>query len=555
MGLVLVILQLLAFGAGLYKLFEKAGVKGWHAMVPGLNLYQMNKIAGRDNWRLATLLIPIWNIFTFANMLIDFVNSFGRWTFWQQAAAVFIPYIYFPLIGFKPSGEAALVTQGGSRRQVANMLEATDLTYCNYIGPAFKVEKDKRPHKGVVREWAEAITFAVFAASFIRMFMFEMYVIPTPSMEGTMLVGDYLLVSKMHYGSRLPSRPLSVPILHNLIPYVGWESYLNWPDWGYHRMPGISPLKRYDPCVFNFPEDDTIIRGADFNNQYHNLINSAPNPEYARKQLLATQDIVCRPFDKRDNYVKRCVGMPGDNVEVRDRQLYVNGEKVEDFPYVQHNYLVYAKSPLAGDFLTDITITNNSNYKEGILRGTVSDSVINAVKTNSLVYIAKLNRNKVEEMRKLAAVDKIEPLIMPKGTMVGAMFPYNKRRYPWNKDQYGPIHIPAAGETVTLTPDNIDLYRRIIVAYEHNTFEQKGDQYYINGQATNTYTIKMNYYWMMGDNRHDSADSRFWGFVAEDAIVGKPLFIWFSRSQPDPLSGNSPSRIRWERLFTGVDKQ
>lgn len=538
MTLLIFLIFFLAFGAGLYKLFEKAGQSGWKAMVPFYNLVVWADLIGMKRWRLVYMFVPLVNIFTFAYMLIDLVNSFGRWGFWQQAAAVAVPFIYLPMLGFAPGGRkeqveepVATVRKSSREKQQPTVSAAGTAVY--YEGPARLVDKNKQLPKGVVREWAEAIIFAVFAAHFIRTFLIEAYVIPTPSMDASLRVGDFLFVSKIQYGARTPEYPLSFPLVHNVIPRLGTESYSMWPKLPKFRTPGFSAVNRYDPVVFNFPEGDTVFK-TDFSNEYYSQMKMG----VPRERLLASNDIVVRPLEKRDNYVKRCVAIAGDTVRIINSILYINGQKAPEFSNMQYKYRVFSTKMLN----TDQLMREHEIEMYGIAPGQ---------------YIAFLSKAKMAVLKTYPGVDSISTRIdyteagqpdNPNAPFLGA-FPGDATNFKWNVDNYGPLWIPKKGATVKLTPQNISLYKRVIVAYEGNTLELKGNSFIINGQPADSYTFKQDYYWMMGDNRHNSADSRSWGYVPADHIVGKPLFIWMSLRNNDPKQG-----IRTDRLFTGATK-
>lgn len=387
---------------------------------------------------------------------------------------------------------------------------------------AFWKKKDdkKKKKKSIFREWFDAGLFAVVAATLIRTFFIEAYTIPTPSMEGSLLVNDYLFVSKVAYGPRIPNTPLAVPLVHNTI--FGGESYTEAVQWGYHRLPGFGDVERNDIVVFNFPHGDTIIKEAP-EQDYYSLCR-----EYGRNTIVGLNTIVTRPVDKKDNYIKRCVAIAGDKLEVRDGIVYINGQKGEVFPHAQSSYKVATNGfALSADVLEEHRIDPPQ------LMG------------NNL-YLYNLPNDKVELIRKQPQVASLEPFNDPAGYVPNSpmywTFPYDTANYKWNKDNYGPITIPKKGATVQLTPENISLYRRLIDIYEDNDFEERNGKFYIDGKEASSYTFKMNYYWMMGDNRHNSLDSRYWGYVPEDHVVGKASFVWFSHE-------NGP---RWKRLFRSV---
>ncbi|MEO6834230.1 MAG: signal peptidase I [Chitinophagaceae bacterium] len=388
--------------------------------------------------------------------------------------------------------------------------------------------KKKKP---VWREWLDAGVFAIVAATLIRTFILEAYTIPSESMEGTMLVNDYLFVSKMHYGARIPMTPIAVPLVHNEMPIVGGKSYTDAVQWGYHRLPGFSNVQRYDVVVFNFPDGDTVLldeSGHPRQDDYYSLARIIP-----REQLLAN-GYEHRPVDKTDNYIKRCVAIPGDVLEVREGKLFINGQPSPTFPHIKNEYSVVTKR---GGFSDETAEANhiNMNPDKDIRQGPPGTSM------NVL-----LQNKYVEAVRHAPEVTSLTLYTQPKGYVGGPMnwtFPDDTVHYKWNLDNYGPITIPTKGQTISLTPENIAEYRRLISVYEGNKLEERDGQFVINGKVTNTYTFKMNYYWMMGDNRHNSLDSRYWGFVPESHVVGKAWFVWLSYGEHG---------IRWSRLFRGI---
>jgi signal peptidase I len=394
-------------------------------------------------------------------------------------------------------------------------------------------EKDvkKKKKKPVWREWLDAALFAVIAATLIRTFIVEAYTIPSESMEGTMLVNDYLFVSKLAYGPRLPMTPLAVPLVHNTMPITGGKSYTEAVQWDYHRLPGFGHVQRYDVVVFNFPEGDTVFKDENGNVRQEDYYMIRRLPEQEQRFILAN-GIEHRPVDKTDNYIKRCVGVPGDVIEIRSGALYVNGKPGPDFPHIKHEYSVVLKGRGLSDETKDAAqINENKDLRQG-----PAGSSFNVL----------LQNDKVDVMRRAPEVASVQRYSEPAGLLGGPAnwtFPQDTAHYKWNVDNYGPITIPTKGKPIALTPENIAEYRRLISVYEGNKLEERNGQYFINGQAATSYTPKMNYYWMMGDNRHNSLDSRFWGFVPEDHVVGKASFVWLSYG---------PNGIRWSRLFRSI---
>ena len=396
---------------------------------------------------------------------------------------------------------------------------------------AFWKKKDPPGGKQTkVVEWVDAIIFAVIAATFIRMFFIEAYTIPTSSMEKSMLVGDFLFVSKTAYGPKLPNTPLSFPFVHHTMPLSKkTKSYVEWIKKPYRRIAGLGKIKNNDVVVFNFPEGDTVALNMP-TQSYYQLIRS-----YGRERVWNDSrtfgEIISRPVDKRENYIKRCVGIPGDILELKEGQLYVNGNEQTVFEGVQYDYIVR----------TDGTSINKRTLEKlGIAK---ADQQV----FSGSQFLFPMTNGQLEKLKKLRNVKNIKRVNMPDGNADKDIFPHRKD-YPWNVDNFGPLQVPKKGESVSLNLKNIPIYQRIIDLYENNELEIKDSTIYINGVATDNYTFNMDYYWMMGDNRHNSADSRYWGFVPEDHIVGKAVFIWLSLDKEKSL----PSKIRFKRLFKSV---
>jgi signal peptidase I len=347
--------------------------------------------------------------------------------------------------------------------------------------------------KSATREWIDAIIFAVIAATIIRTFFIEAYTIPTSSMEKSLLIGDFLFVSKVSYGPRIPNTPLAFPFAHHTLPLTkSAKSYVEWIKIPYYRLWGFSDIKNDDVVVFNYPMEDF------------------------------------RPVDKRENYIKRCVGIPGDSLQVKDRILFVNGKQAAMPEKMQHKYQVITDgSAFNPKTLSKLDITEGGKLSEGNFQLTLTEE-------NS------------QHVSKFSNVKKVLPIIERKGRYEGYTFPSDSS-FPWNIDNYGPIYIPKKGVTVDLTLKNLPMYERLITIYEGNELKKDNGKIYINGAEVSSYTFKMDYYFMMGDNRQNSEDSRFWGFVPEDHIVGKAVFIWFSW---DSNASGLFDKIRWSRLFS-----
>jgi len=387
-----------------------------------------------------------------------------------------------------------------------------------------KKENPDKKKKPLWREWLDAALFAVIAATLIRTFFIEAYTIPSGSMEGTMLINDYLFVSKIAYGPRLPMTPVAVPLVHNTMPVFGGKSYTDAVQWKYRRLPGFGDIKRYDVVVFNFPNNDTAMADLPANDYYLEV------RRMGREAVWAQHKIITRPVDKKENYIKRCVGIPGDKIEIIGGILYVNGQKAPIFPHQRIDYLVQAPE----NFYISPEFSEENNGIE--LKG-----------RTDMGFVLDMEYEAAEKVKKLPGVTNVIPFsLMPQG-ITGSpgdwTYPQDPQNFKWNQDNFGPLVVPKKGATIQITPENIALYRRVIEIYEANKFEIRDGRFFINGKESNQYTFKMDYYWLMGDNRHNSLDSRFWGFVPEDHVVGKASFVWLSYGE---------GGIRWSRIFRGV---
>jgi signal peptidase I len=398
-------------------------------------------------------------------------------------------------------------------------------------------------------EWLDALIFAVIAVSLINIFLFQNYRIPTPSMEKSLLVGDHLFVSKLAYGPRMPNTPIAFPFTQNTLPLTKSKSWSNLVVWPYKRLVGGGKVKNNDPIVFNFPAGDTVVL-EETTTAYSEIVRRnardlkrndgysggsvKPFKDYmkmARKEIWNKYTVIYRPVDRRDNYVKRCIGIPGDSIMIRSGILYVNGKIVPDNNTQQTTYVVRTNGTSINPKAFERLNINRSD--QSMISGSA--------------YILPLTKGNAEAISKFSNVSEVSPYITRKGEFTPYIFPYNPV-YGWNEDNYGPVWIPVKGATVRIDTSNLCLYERIIDVYEENDLRVEGSSVLINNVASDSYTFKMNYYWMMGDNRHNSADSRYWGFVPEDHIVGKPKFIWLSLDK----EAGGIKKIRLGRMFMKV---
>jgi len=407
-----------------------------------------------------------------------------------------------------------------------------------------------------VMSWVDALVFALVAVYFINLFFFQNYVIPSSSLEKSLLTGDYLFVSKLSYGPRIPETPLTMPLTQHTLPVFECKSYIPWPHWDYRRVTGLGTVQQNDIVVFNYPAGDTICNAISYQTEYYSLCYrlgyqsypNRPNPDdlspelrlkyfqtiyQTGKEVIENNfqefgGISTRPTDRRENYVKRCVGLPGQTLEIKNRIVYTDGKANKEPDNVQYTYYVKLKHRLPEEVMQDLGI-----------------SMEDLASLNQLGYMP-LTKHAVSVLS--ARKDLVESIQINTNSDDTDIYPQNGN-YHWTRDNYGPIWIPKKGEKIKLNLENLPIYERCIRAYEGNDLQVRDGKIYINGQEARSYTFKLDYYWMMGDNRHNSADSRYWGFVPEDHIVGKPIFIWWS-SDPDHSGLNG---VRWSRLFRFVD--
>ena len=522
----------------LQKLFEKAGVDPKKAWIPGPNFVEWCKLVGRKPSHALWMLFPIVNFFIWAGLCVDMVRSFGKHDLGTAALSVIFAPLAFWKIGNDKNSKYVGPVLDMEKQYFANIqsaIESKDQYKLNRL-------RAKNPYKkSAAREWVEAVVFAVFAAAFIRMFLIEAYVIPTPSMEGSLLVGDFMFVSKAHYGIRTPMTIAMVPLLHNTIPYLNSESYLKTPSLGYHRLPAISNITNNDPIVFNYPEGDSVYVTP---GRIWSINDVRRRPTL--KSRVSGKKLRVRPIDKRDHYIKRCIGTPGDKLEIKGRHVFINDKPLEESSTIQFKYIVSNIENINFKKLDAIGVSN----AEANRSATFSDiSNYNQSRKTCLMDLNEAQKTEIQKWYPEAKFEAYEFKPNPQDPGSG-LFPHDPKHFPdWTVDNFGPIVVPKAGATVPLKKETIALYQRIIRIYEKNTLVEKGGKFILNGQPATEYTFQQNYYWGMGDNRHASEDCRYFGFIPEDHIVGKPLFIWFSTKD-----GNMKNGINWNRILSGAYK-
>jgi signal peptidase I len=511
-----------------WKLYQAAGKKSWEAAIPLYNALVLMEIIHRPRWWVILMFIPIINLMIIPVIWVETIRSFG----------------------FNNSRDTTLVLL------TAGLYTATK----NYGGTLTHIKDRSLKPRTAFGEWISSVLFAVVAATLVHTYFMQPYIIPTGSLEKTLLIGDFLFVSKFHFGSRVPTTTVSFPMVHDTIPVLKVRSYLKKPQLPFMRLPGLQKVKRNEIVVFSWPADTV-------------------------RQFFVKEAGVRKPIDKKSNYVKRCVAIPGDTLEIINGLVHIDGERtqlperarVQYAHTLSHEKGISAKKLLAAghtDFIRTFKVKGITQQAFNALRPYLLSTRGNSVEDFRLITSSKglpleivqeqrlqvtevLEREReltltLKEAEALAAETWIDSIVRKNQMekIPNTNFFPNALPYDWNEDNFGPLVLPKKGMQVQLTSENYPLYKKLIREYEKNNFIKKSDRFYLNGKETTNYTFQQDYYWMMGDNRHRSEDSRFWGFVPEDHIVGKPVFIWFSIEGIN--DGIKNWRIRWDRVFTTV---
>jgi len=526
--LFILLVQVIHF-LGTWKLYVKAGRKAWEAAVPIYNAIVLMQIINRPKWWVILLFIPIINLLMFPVIWVETIRSFGR-------TSLLDTWLVILTLGFY-------------------------IYYVNYALDVEHIKERSLQPRSVAGEWISSIVFAIVAATLVHTYFIQPYVIPTGSLERTLRVGDLLFVSKFHYGARTPMTTIAAPMVHDTLPLLNIPSYVKKPQLPYFRLPGFKEIKRKEIVVFSWPADTV-------------------------RRFFKKEKGVEKPIDKKSNYVKRCVGIPGDSLEVRNGYVFVNGKQLElpDRAKPQFDYTIYSKKGVSSKLLAEIGandftrkyIVSTLNQQQadaltGYARGYnrrsdgkieiytgESGIPIDIIRRNSISLteetgrdrMAPLTNEMVAQLRSNTRIDSVVRSITPKGIRGGNIFPQSAD-YPWSHDQFGPIYIPEEGKTVPLNLSVLPFYKKILEKYEGNTIKVTGNQISLNGKVVDSYTFKQDYYWMMGDNRDHSEDSRAWGYVPANHIVGTPIFIWMSVDNFN--DGVLSWKPRWDRIFTTVN--
>lgn len=562
-NIIFLILVLISF-IGLYKIFEKAGLPAWKALIPIYNFWILGSIINRPKWWGLIMIIPGVNLIMYGVYGFHLARAFKKRTTNDLIYASLMPYLYFAYLGFNKD--------------------------IKFFGVS-----DIKSESSFVKNWLDPIIFAVVAASIIRGFFFEAFTIPTSSLEKSLMVGDFLFVNKVCYGAKVPQTPIALPFAHHTLPFTeSTKSYVEWMKIPYFRLPGYSKPKNGEIVVFNYPDGDTVALGMQ-NMSYYQLVREiASNIKQEDKGRKSDDEyqaqawnyvnspdkpfgkITGRPADKREHYVKRCVGIAGDKLEIKNGEVYINDKKQEMPEHAQHKYIVATKGAMFGENIQnksheavlsnfellekyDIYVTEASKIRNP------NDSANIQIPNDTSYYELNMPVDVVNKIKELPGVFYAHKKVEPKGYRDPRIFPHNKS-YAWNNDNFGPLVLPSEGMTIKIDTGNICLYEKMLNTYDNGIHQvsKSGAQVLYDGNPITSYTFKQGYYWMMGDNRHNSADSRSWGVVPFDHIVGRPVFVWFSMKDPknNPITGKSivgsltknshEGKFRWDRFMCYV---
>jgi signal peptidase I len=564
---IFLILVLISF-FGLSKLFAKAGIESWKGFVPFYNFYILSLLLKKPWWWCLIMIVPGVNLMMYGVYGFNVARAFNKPSTGDLLYASLMPYLFFVSAAYDKNAK--------------------------FVG----LDKYKKEPSTFVKNWLDPIIFAVIAASIIRTFFLEAFTIPTSSLEKSLMVGDFLFVNKLAYGAKTPQTPIAFPFAHHTLPLsTTTKSYLEWIKLPYFRLPGFGKPKNGDIVVFNYPDGDTVflnMQDVSYYQAIRQVAEEFKREDIAQKAQLKTDaaykqlsweymhnpqnvnpftgapvgKITDRPADKREHYVKRCVAIAGDKLEIKDWEIYIN-DQLQSMPeHAQHKYWVKTNGPVFGtEMVTKQGRKALSNFEllDKLDIYVTEGELMPSMSRDTFLYSLNMPVDMIDKVKAIQGVVSIEKRIEPKGDRDLLIFPHNPS-YKWNNDNFGPLTIPAKGMKLKIDTGNICLYEKILSTYDDGIhhIEKKNGQVYYDGNPITEYTFKQDYYWMMGDNRHNSADSRSWGFVPFDHVVGKPVFVWFSMKyeENNPISGKSvlgslvknskEGKFRWERFLCYV---
>ena len=517
--------NLIIFG-GSYKLFNLAGVESWKALIPFYNIIKHLDIINRPRWWIILVFIPVINLLMIPVIWVEYIKTFNHNSKLDRILVIITLGFYIYYISYV-SNKKKYISQ---------------ISFSNF----------ERSFGSII--------YAIVIATIVHNYIIQPFVIPTGSLEKTLRVGDFLLVSKFHYGARIPSTVVSFPMVHDTIPIIKSRSYLKKPQLPYLRIPGFQEIKNNDIVVFNWPADTV-------------------------RRFFVKEKGVIKPTDKKSNYVKRAIGIPGDSLEIRDGIVYLNGKEnnLPDRAKPLFTYIVKSNEGVSSSKLINLEVDgfirkfiikslstdiyaeiskyilniSNNGENEYLIYTTDKGIPIKLVRKLSLDIREIIDKEKELSLTHIDAIkiknsnqfDTIYRAIEETNTSNSIFFPNNKR-FSWNNDHFGPLYIPKAGDKIDLNIKTLPLYKKIITDYEFNDLKVVDEDILINGIKENEYVFKQDYYWMMGDNRYNSEDSRVWGFVPFDHVLGRPVFIWMSIE--GLFNGIENWNFRWDRVFTTI---